>query len=193
MKNKIAVWVLVLVVVIAGFLSVKSWMSGETTESVSQNTAVGENASTTDDTNVAVPADSVAADEVDGVARALPDSEYQRTVLTAPKGSINALVADTDEKEELGLSFRKSIASDSGMLFTFREPGIYSFWMKDMLFPLDLVWLDEDKTVTAITNNLSPATYPNTVTADTEVKYVIEIPAGKSASLGIATGTILKF
>lgn len=51
-------------------------------------------------------------------------------------------VADTPEKQDLGLMKRTTLDKDSGMLFVFRDPGILTFWMKDTLIPLDIVFFD---------------------------------------------------
>src|SRR3989344_5288383 len=54
-------------------------------------------------------------------------------------------VADTPELRQLGLSGKKSLEKDSGMLFVFDTTGIYGFWMKEMAFPIDVIWIDEKK------------------------------------------------
>ncbi len=56
-------------------------------------------------------------------------------------------VMDTNEKRQQGLSGRERLGENEGMLFVFDRPGIYSFWMKEMKFPLDFVWINEDKVV----------------------------------------------
>src|SRR4051812_42406436 len=56
-------------------------------------------------------------------------------------GSVAADIADTETLREKGLSGRQSLSDTQGMLFIFQEEGIHSFWMKDMLIPLDMIWL----------------------------------------------------
>lgn len=56
-------------------------------------------------------------------------------------------VMDTNEKRQQGLSGRETLGENEGMLFVFEQPGIYPFWMKGMNFPLDFVWINEDKVV----------------------------------------------
>ncbi|MFA6601500.1 MAG: DUF192 domain-containing protein [Candidatus Paceibacterota bacterium] len=118
---------------------------------------------------------------------------FQLISIQAPSGTIQAAVASTSEAEERGLSGQISMPSDSGMLFTFENPGSYGFWMKDMNFPLDLVWMSEDKSVVGITANLSPDTYPNVFLPPSDISYVLELNAGASQKFGIATGTSLIF
>src|SRR5882672_5260542 len=72
-------------------------------------------------------------------------NEPSKTTIAAPGGTIQAYNADTDALRTLGLSGHSPLAADEGMLFIFPAPGEYGFWMKDMLFPLDLVWIAADK------------------------------------------------
>ncbi len=80
-----------------------------------------------------------------------------------------------------------------GMLFIFPELGRQSFWMKDMLFPIDIIWVDADKKVVGIASDVLPETYPETFAPPSEIKYVLELNSGGAASYGIATGTQLVF
>jgi uncharacterized membrane protein (UPF0127 family) len=63
--------------------------------------------------------------------------------------------ADTDVKKEKGLGGRESLCETCGMLFLFDTPGVYKFWMKDMLIPIDIVWLSGE-TVVFIAENVQP-------------------------------------
>lgn len=114
------------------------------------------------------------------------------TVINTPKGAIFVEIADTDSARELGLSFKKKISTDEGMLFVFDTPGNYAFWMKDMNFPLDIIWLDENGRVVKIEGNVAPSTYPGYFVNDAKAKYVLEISASTSEKLGIYLGTKLK-
>jgi uncharacterized protein len=69
--------------------------------------------------------------------------------------TINAEIADTQDKRNKGLSGRESLATDSGMLFTYQDSGKYTFWMKGMKFPLDMIWIN-GKTVVDIIKNATP-------------------------------------
>lgn len=91
---------------------------------------------------------------------------------------ISAEIAETPEKRALGLSGRKTLGKNEGMLFVFDEPGIYSFWMKDMLFPIDIIWLDEGFRVVAIAENAAPSSFPNLFTPSSPAQYVLEVPSG---------------
>lgn len=99
--------------------------------------------------------------------------------------------AATLEKVTLGLSGRKNMAQDAGMLFVFADDSEECFWMKDMRFPLDIIWVDSNKRVTHIERNLSPSTYPKQFCATAQ--YVIELNAGQAARSDISEGAKLDF
>ena len=102
-------------------------------------------------------------------------------------------IADTPEKRQQGLSGRSALADGSGMFFTFDKPGQYGFWMKDMNFPIDIVWIDENYSIVDIDENLLPETYPKVFYPDQPIKFVLEVPAGTVDKYRIATGTVVQF
>lgn len=118
---------------------------------------------------------------------------YSTSTIGAPKGKINVEVSDTANKQELGLGGRAFLPIDAGMLFIFDRPNIQSFWMKDMHFPIDILWVDSNKRVVGIVRSLSPESFPNSVSSSQPVKYVLELNADASQSFGITIGTSLKF
>ena len=119
-------------------------------------------------------------------------------IVTAPNGqSILAEVADTKDKREDGLSGRTGIADGEGMLFIFDKPGRYAFWMKDMEFSIDIIWIAEDGTIVYSEKNVSPSTYfehtpPQAFMNTAAAKYVLELPANKVDEYGMYLGTKVK-
>ena len=101
-------------------------------------------------------------------------------------------IADTPAKQEQGLSGHAPLANNTGMLFIFDKPDNYGFWMKDMLFPLDIVWIGEDFRVVHIEKNLSPQTYPTAYYPGVPSKYVLEISAGETDKNDIKVGDLVK-
>jgi len=87
-------------------------------------------------------------------------------------------IADTPEKQELGLGNRAVIPDNYGMLFVFQKPDRYGFWMKDMLASIDMVWLSKDGTIVLIDHSVDPSTYPNVFYPPVPVSYVLETRAG---------------
>ncbi len=107
-----------------------------------------------------------------------------------------AEVADTPAAQQQGLSGRASMPLDQGMWFDFHREVSTAFWMHEMLFPLDMVWLDQDLHVVHVTHN-APAPAPGTPDADlplysagVPIRYVLEINAGLADRYGIAPGSV---
>ena len=107
--------------------------------------------------------------------------------------NISVEIADTDEERTLGLSGRESLESDYGLLFVFDTPGKYGFWMHDMNFSIDIIWIDENWKVVGIERLVNPDTYPKIFYPIETIKYVLEINSGESSRLGIDTGSVLSF
>lgn len=101
------------------------------------------------------------------------------------------VVAKSDKDKQVGLSKYNSLAQDKGMIFVFEKPGIYPFWMKDMKFPIDIIFISKDRIVTihknAPINNLT--IYTSTENAD----KVLEINANLSDKYGFNVGDTVTF
>lgn len=91
---------------------------------------------------------------------------------------INLLIADTEAKRVLGLSGHAPLADNEAMLFAFPNPSDWGIWMKDMTFPLDILWLDSTMRVITSEQNVSPDTYPKVFRPTTLALYVLEASAG---------------
>jgi uncharacterized membrane protein (UPF0127 family) len=111
---------------------------------------------------------------------------------------ITVEVADDGDERTQGLSGRSGLAANTGMLFVWEDVSSHTLWMKDMLFDLDMVWLDEDRTVVSIDANVP--TQPGAPTSDLvqyhpvgAAKYAIELDAGEADALGIDPGDALEF
>lgn len=107
---------------------------------------------------------------------------------------LNLEIADTPELQELGLSYRESLAPEAGMLFIFPKPSLTSFWMKGMRFPLDIIWLDADMRIINITVNATPESYPTTFHPDTDrlTSFVLEVNAGFCKANNLKVGDVIK-
>lgn len=118
----------------------------------------------------------------------LESPSFDKEVIKIDQRELKVEVADTDEKRTTGLSWRESMEDDEGMLFVFQTPNVYFFWMKDMLFPIDIIWINEDKMVIDIDHNVSPDSYPDTFFPGDHVKYVVEANANWSEKNGVNIG-----
>ncbi|MCE9629037.1 MAG: DUF192 domain-containing protein [Candidatus Vogelbacteria bacterium] len=117
-------------------------------------------------------------------------SPLKTEVLTIGQTKIKAEIADTETTRNQGLSNRKSLTKNTGMLFIFDKPGFYGFWMKEMRFSLDIIWIDESWKIIDITKNVSPKSFPTTYVASEPVKYVLEVPAGFTTQNNLDIGDI---
>jgi hypothetical protein len=101
--------------------------------------------------------------------------------------SITAELARTDAERQKGLMFRDKLLPDQGMLFVFETEYPYSFWMKSTLIPLDMIWLDKDRTIVHIAKNVPPCKEDPcpSYSPDRPALYVLELAAGSADRLGL--------
>jgi len=104
-------------------------------------------------------------------------------------------LAKTNTEIEKGLMFRNHLDKDKGMLFIFGEEGVYSFWMKNTLISLDIIWIDENKKIVFLSENNQPCHTNNcpSINPGVKAKYVLEINAGIAEELGIKIGESMEF
>lgn len=127
---------------------------------------------------------------------AIPREEIDRAAYAdtyKPFDCVQLERADTDETRQKGLSGRHHLASTAGMLFVFDTSAKQCMWMKNMNFALDIIWLNENKKIVKIQENVKPETYPAAFCSDVLAKYVIEVNAGIVHRAGLKTGQILQF
>ena len=101
-------------------------------------------------------------------------------------------VAKTTEEQAMGLMYRNKLAPDRGMIFPFDPPRDASFWMRNTLIPLDMIFVRADGSIANIAANTVPYS-EEPVPSDGPVKAVLEIAGGRSAELGIEPGDIVKW
>ena len=118
-----------------------------------------------------------------------PPEAKKEKIISFEAGSIRVQIADSQKEREKGLSSRKNLASDEGLLFIFEKPGFYGFWMKDMTFPIDIIWLDENLRIVHVEKNISPETFPTIFSSPIPSQYVLEINSGLSDQLGLTAGS----
>jgi uncharacterized membrane protein (UPF0127 family) len=118
---------------------------------------------------------------------------YNKTDIEIGGKIIHADIADTECKKELGLSGRKLLGNDDGMIFIFTANDYYGFWMKGMNFPLDIVWINSDFVITGIEKNLQPSTYSEIFGKKYLAQYVLELPSGITSKNNIKVGDKIIF
>lgn len=126
-------------------------------------------------------------------AKILFTTHFNDDVLVIENQKIMVEVADEPSERSVGLANREKLASDQGMLFVFKTNDYYCFWMKDTKIPLDIIWLDENKTVVDVRTNVRPESYPESFCPNQKARYVLELNAGSVEDLGVGPGSIASF
>lgn len=90
-------------------------------------------------------------------------------------------IARSQQERSQGLMNKDYLAESRGMLFIFDKEDIYSFWMKNVLIPLDIVWINQDKEVVYVYKNAQPCTEEcESIKPDKKARYVLEVNAGQA-------------
>jgi len=131
------------------------------------------------------------------LALASPNPTLPSIRVVAPRADLTLETANTPAQRERGLMSRTRLAAHTGMLFVFDSDGPVSFWMKDTLIPLDMIFVATDGTVREIFSDVRPVA-PGTPDAaipleSANARYVIELAAGEAARDGIVRGVRLCF
>ncbi len=106
---------------------------------------------------------------------------------------IKVRIADTPMEQARGLSGLATLAQDKGLLFVFNQPTIPRFWMKEMRFPIDIIWIDEEKQIIGIEHNLSPNTFPQIYSPNAPIIYALEVNATWTKQHNINIGDFIHF
>lgn len=108
--------------------------------------------------------------------------------------TISVLIAETPDETTRGLSGMPSLLHDEGMLFLFDRSQKFGFWMPDMHFAIDMIWIDESWRVIDVSAHATPESYPKTIFyPHTPATYVLEVNDNIAKEWGIATGTTMRF
>lgn len=123
-----------------------------------------------------------------GVAYLLWQMNAQGQAIGLHHQTFYAKVLRTEAELKNGLSGTDNLPADQAMLFVFPRADKWGIWMKDMNYPIDVVWLNEDRVVTYMVKNFQPSSYPETKRPDQPARYVIELPSGTIDRTGIVIG-----
>jgi uncharacterized protein len=120
----------------------------------------------------------------------------KNSTVTINNNIFKVAVVISEKDMEIGLSETKSIAPNQGMIFLFKTPGYYSFWMKNMKFPIDIIYINGDAIVTIINNAQSPKNNAENLTIYSPAQpadKVLEIQAGLSDKYHFKNGDKVKY
>jgi len=117
-----------------------------------------------------------------------------KTVFLEIEGvKIKAEIAQSPEERKQGLSERENIEQNSGMFFVFENEGHHGIWMKDMNFPIDIIWIDESLNIVHIAESVSPETFPEVFSPPIPARYVLEVNAGLALENKFGVGSKVFF
>jgi uncharacterized protein len=110
------------------------------------------------------------------------------------KACVRVKLAQDQDSREMGLMFKKPLAYREGMLFVFERPDRYGFWMKNVSFPIDIIWISPNKTVVDMKSEAPPCQgFCQTYFPASAALYVLEVSAGFAREEGIQIGDTVRF
>jgi hypothetical protein len=118
--------------------------------------------------------------------------ESSQTV-TIGRHKVFVEVAGTPAARAKGLSGRAALAQDHGMLFILDAPERASFWMPDMHFPIDIIWIDASRNITEVTADVAADSYPQRYAPKAPARYVLEVNAGWASAHNVREGMAVEF
>ena len=120
-------------------------------------------------------------------------SQDIKEVCIENKACFQVEIADSFAERGIGLSDWEFLSNDSGMLFVFPRNSVPSFWMRDMSFPIDIIWIDENWKIVGIEKKLQPCQKECSIFYPTkEVKYVLETNSGLAERYDFEEGDFVK-
>jgi len=104
-------------------------------------------------------------------------------------------VAATSQQHSRGLMYRTELEPNEGMLFQFSREGFYSFWMKNMRIPIDIIWINKSKRIVFIKENVKPCVQNSCprIMPQEKAFYVLEVQAGTVKRTGLTIGDSVRF
>lgn len=125
-----------------------------------------------------------------------PPAAISGPAINLPDGFVvHVEVAADDPTREQGLMYRDRLPDDRGMIFIFPRAGLYPFWMKNTLIPLDMIWIDGQRKVAHVAHDVPPcrADPCPSYSPNANALYVLELAAGEAGKHKVVTGSILRF
>jgi hypothetical protein len=127
----------------------------------------------------------------------LESVEFPRGIIMIDDVPLEVQIADTEPRRVRGLMFQDQLPYDQGMIFVFDKPGLYSLWMLNMQFSLDMMWFDEDGKIVHIEKDVSPCQTPleiatcQSIIPEGQAVYVIEVTSGFIEQNNVTKDSIL--
>jgi len=121
----------------------------------------------------------------------LESVEFPRGMVKVDDVVLEVQIADTEPRRVRGLMFQNQLPYDEGMIFVFNESGVYSLWMLNMQFSLDMIWFDGEGNIVHIEQEIPPCKSATEIMAcqsivpSGEAKYILEVTSGFVQKFGI--------
>ncbi len=128
----------------------------------------------------------------------LESVEFPWGTIMVDEVPLQVMIADSEPRRIRGLMFQDQLPYDQGMIFVFEKPGLYSLWMLNMQFSLDMIWFDQDGKIVHIEKDVPPCktafeiTTCQSVVPDGEAVYVLEVTSGFIDQNNITKDSVLK-
>jgi len=123
-------------------------------------------------------------DEIPFFSSFLPDTP----IMHVGDIPIRIEIVSTEEDRARGLGGRNELGDVDGMLFVFPQADYHGIWMKDMRFPIDIIWIDENLRIISIDKGIVPQSYPRVYRPPLPAKYVVETNMYFTDTFGIGLG-----
>lgn len=104
------------------------------------------------------------------------------------KAELKVELAETEAEHKLGLGGRQKLSSGCGMLFIFADDDFHAFWMKDVPFIIDIVWISKDWKVVDVAKYVLPDSFPDVLRPRAPARYVLEVSAGWADENNVKAG-----
>lgn len=128
----------------------------------------------------------------------LESVEFPRGTIMIDDVPLEVQIADTEPRRVRGLMFQDQLSYDQGMIFVFDKPGLYSLWMLNMQFSLDMMWFDENGKIVHIEKDVPPCKTPleiatcQSVIPEGQAVYVLEVTSGFIEQNNVTKDSILR-
>jgi|TARA_B100000959_G_scaffold206329_1_gene216361 hypothetical protein len=128
----------------------------------------------------------------------LESVEFPRGIIMIDDVPLEVQIADTEPRRVRGLMFQDQLPYDQGMIFVFDKPGLYSLWMLNMQFPLDMIWFDEAGKIVHIEKDVPPCKTPleiascQSIVPEGQAVYVLEVTSGFVEQNNVTVDSILR-
>jgi uncharacterized protein len=123
----------------------------------------------------------------------IAESFFDSKIIMIGPIAVKVKVLDSDIERIKGLSGKKELKEDEGMFFEFEENGKHGIWMKDMNFPIDIIWFDKNGAIIYVEKAVDPKTYPKVFKPESDAMYVLEVNSGFFDKNNLILGDTIDF